>query len=84
VSIVTSNTISVRLQPAVKERLEALSKSTSRSKSLRAAEAIAAYVEAEEWQISEIEASRRDLDEGRSVGHEKVSEWLTSWSKKGQ
>ena len=74
-------TISVRIDVKTKRRLEALSKSSKRSKSVLAAEAIAAYVESEEWQVSEVRAGVADLDSGRHVSHEKVSKWLSSWGK---
>jgi predicted transcriptional regulator/antitoxin component HigA of HigAB toxin-antitoxin module len=53
-----------------------LSKQARRSKSFLAAEAIAAYVESEEWQLGEILAGISELDSGKTAGHEKVSNWL--------
>jgi predicted transcriptional regulator len=35
------------------------------------------------WQLEEIRAGLRELDEGRGVAHEKVSAWLRSWGRKG-
>ena|SRR5436190_21516926 len=49
-----------------------------RSKSFLAAEAIAAYVEAESWQLDEIQAGLAELDEGRGVAYNDVSKWLLS------
>jgi RHH-type rel operon transcriptional repressor/antitoxin RelB len=77
-----STTVSVRLDAKVKKRLEALAKTSKRSKSFLAAEAIAAYVEAEEWQIAEIHQGLKDIDEGRVVSHDRVSAWIRSWGKK--
>ena len=74
-----TETLSIRIDSATKERLDALSRSSKRSKSFLAAEAITAYVEAEEWQLGEIHAGIAELDEGRGVSHEKVSKWLESW-----
>jgi len=74
-----TTTLSVRIDPQTKQRLEALAKRSRRSKSFLAAEAIAAYVETESWQIDEIAAGLRDLDEGRVVEHEAVADWLRSW-----
>ena len=76
-----SDTLSVRLAPDVKTRLEALANSTNRSKSFLAAEAIAAYVDAEEWQLGEIRLAMEELDRGDGVSHERVSKWLRSWGK---
>jgi RHH-type rel operon transcriptional repressor/antitoxin RelB len=77
-----STTISVRIDSDTKEKLEALAKRSRRSKSFLAAEAISAYVEAEAWQLDEIQAGLRELDGGRAVPHAAVSKWLRSWGKK--
>ena len=74
-----SATLSVRLNSEIKTRLDALSKRSKRSKSFLAAEAIAEYVEREEWQLEQIHAGIRELDAGRGISHEKVSRWLRSW-----
>ena len=74
--------LSVRIDSDTKDQLEALAKRARRSKSFLAAEAIAAYVEAETWQLDEIQAGLLELDQGRAVGHEAVSKWLRSWGQK--
>jgi predicted transcriptional regulator len=79
-----SETISVRLDEAIKKRLESLAKRSSRSQSFLASEAIVAYVEAGEWQLEEIQEGIKDLDSGRTVSHETVSKWMRSWSKTGE
>jgi predicted transcriptional regulator len=61
--------------------LEKLAQRTNRSKSFLAAEAIAAYVEAEDWQLEEVGAGLAELDSGKMVEHQKVSKWLRSWGK---
>jgi predicted transcriptional regulator len=77
-----STTLSVRLDSETKKRLEALAKRARRSKSFLAAEAIAAFVEAESWQLEEIQAGLEELDEGRGVRHKDVANWLRSWGRK--
>jgi len=77
-----TTTLSVRLDRDTKDQLEALAKRSRRSKSFLAAEAIAAYVEAEVWQLDEIQAGLQELDSGRAVAHGDVSKWLRSWGKK--
>ena len=76
-----TETLSIRIDSKTKKRLDALSKLSKRSKSFLAAEAIAAYVESEEWQLGKIRAGIADLDSGEEVSHEKVSKWLNSWGK---
>lgn len=77
-----SSILSVRLESTVKNKLDKLAKSSKRSKSFLAAKAIAAYVEAESWQLSEIEGGLKELNEGKRVDHSEVKNWLQSWGKK--
>jgi RHH-type rel operon transcriptional repressor/antitoxin RelB len=76
-----TETLSVRIDSEVRKRLDALAKQSRRSKSFLAAEAIAAYVESEEWQLGEIQSAMAELDAGQGIDHEKVSDWLHSWGK---
>ena len=70
--------LSIRLDSTTKQRLSALARTSKRSPSFLA-EAIAAFVEQEEWQLEETEAAIGELDAGKSVSHEKVAAWLSSW-----
>jgi len=76
--------LSVRLDASVKKRLEALAQHSKRSKSFLAAEAIAAFVEAEEWQLAEVQQGLKELDAGQAVSHERTAAWLRSWGKPGE
>ena len=77
-------TLSIRIDSETKKRLSALSKRAKRSKSFLAAEAIAAYVESEDWQLGEVEAGIEELDSGQGVSHDKVAKWVGSWGKPGE
>ena len=77
-----SKTLSVRIDVDTKKRLEALARRSRRPTSVLAAEAITAFVGAENWQLDEIQASIRALDEGRDVPHKDVANWLRSWGRK--
>jgi RHH-type transcriptional regulator, rel operon repressor / antitoxin RelB len=79
-----TETLSIRIDLATKQRLDALAKRSKRSKSFLAAEAIAAYVESEEWQLGELEAGIAELESGKAVSHEKVAKWMNSWGKPGE
>lgn len=81
---VSTETLSIRLDPTTKQRLDELSRRSKRSKSFLAAEAITAYVEQEEWQLGQIHAAIEELDAGQAVSHEKVAAWLKSWGKAGE
>ena len=75
-------TLSLRLDDGTRKRLDALARRARRSRSYLAAEAIAAYVEAESWQLDEIEAGIEDLDRGRVADHAAVAAWLKSWGRR--
>ena len=51
----SSTTVSVRIDPVIKKRLEKLAKSTGRSRSFLAAEAINEYLDLNEWQVAGIQ-----------------------------
>jgi RHH-type rel operon transcriptional repressor/antitoxin RelB len=74
-----SSTFTVRVDSAVKKRLEKLAKSTGRSRSFLAAEAIGEYVEINEWQIAGIKQAIASLDRGEGVAHAQVKDWVASW-----
>jgi RHH-type transcriptional regulator, rel operon repressor / antitoxin RelB len=68
--------VTARIDAALKAKLDALARSTRRSKSYLAAEAIAAYVELHQWQIGEIEAGIAELDAGQALsGGEAAAEY---------
>jgi predicted transcriptional regulator len=79
-----TETLSIRIDSATKRRLDALAKRSKRSKSFLAGEAIAAYVESEEWQLGELQAGIAELEAGQEVSHEKVMKWLKTWGKRGE
>ncbi|HVO15440.1 MAG TPA: ribbon-helix-helix protein, CopG family [Alphaproteobacteria bacterium] len=74
-----TTTITVRLEAKVKRRLEALARSTRRSKSFLAAEAIAAYVEANAWQAAEIEKALKEADAGDFASDAEVDAIFRKW-----
>jgi predicted transcriptional regulator len=70
-------TVTVRLSKEAKAKLDALSESTKRSKNYLAAEAIAAYVDENAWQIEAIQEAIAQADRGgESYAHEEVMSYL--------
>jgi RHH-type rel operon transcriptional repressor/antitoxin RelB len=67
-----SAVVTVRLGADLKAKLEALARSTKRSKSYLAAEAIAAYIDLNRWQIGEIESGIAELDAGEIVSQDEA------------
>ena len=78
----SSTTVSVRINLTAKKRLEKLAKSTGRSRSFLAAEAINGYLDLNEWQVTGIQKAVSSLDRGEGVPHERVREWVDSWNGK--
>lgn len=79
-----TETLSIRIDSETRRSLDALSRASKRSKSFLAAEAVAAYVAQEEWQLGEIHAGIRELDAGQGVSHQKVVTWLKSLGTAGE
>ena len=76
-----SATFTVRVDSAAKKRLEKLAKSTGRSRSFLAAEAINEYLDVNEWQVAGITQAIASLDRGEGIPHDQVKDWITSWEK---
>jgi RHH-type transcriptional regulator, rel operon repressor / antitoxin RelB len=75
-----STTMTIRIEPAVKDRLDRLSEATRRSKSFLAAEAIREYVETNEWQIQEIRAALAEADAGDFASDAEVKSVTDKWN----
>ena len=80
----SSTTVSVRIDPVIKKRLEKLAKSTGRSRSFLAAEAINEYLDLNEWQVAGIQKAMASLDRGEGVSHEQVKKWVSSWNSRNE
>ncbi len=74
-----STTMTIRLEAAVKNRLDRLSAATKRSKSFLAAEAIREYVATNEWQIQEIRAAMKEADAGDFASDAEVKAVMEKW-----
>ena len=74
-----STTISIRLDPALKARLDRLADSTHRSSSFLAAEAVRAFVEVNEWQIQEIQAALKEAEASDFAKPSEVRKILGKW-----
>jgi RHH-type transcriptional regulator, rel operon repressor / antitoxin RelB len=74
-----STTFTVRVDSAIKKRLEKLAKNTGRSRSFLAAEAIGDYVDVNEWQIDGIKSAMASMDSGEGIAHDQVAQWVRAW-----
>ncbi len=77
-----STTFTVRVDPDVKKRLEKLAKSTGRSRSFLAAEALNEYLDVNEWQVAGVKRAITSLDRGEGVSQKQVQGWVDSWDRK--
>lgn len=67
-----STTMTIRVRPDVKEKLDRIAADTQRSKSFLAGEAVAAYVERELEIIEGIKRGMADAEAGRVISHEQA------------
>ena len=74
-----TETVTVRLESELKQRLESLSEATQRSKSFLAAEAIRDFVDLNEWQVQEIGKAVGEADRGEFASDERVREVFGKW-----
>jgi predicted transcriptional regulator len=65
-------TVTVRMPKKLRDRLEALSVETRRSKSFLGMEAISKYVETEEEIVLGIKQAQAELRAGKGIAHEDV------------
>jgi RHH-type rel operon transcriptional repressor/antitoxin RelB len=74
-----SSTMTIRLEDEVKARLDKLAGSTNRSKSFLAAQAIREFIENNDWQITEIQASLAEADAGDFASDKEVAALAKKW-----
>nr|WP_255665292.1 CopG family ribbon-helix-helix protein [Legionella sp. 16cNR16C] len=74
-----STTMTIRLDPEMKDRLDKLAEVTHRSKSFLASEAINEYLKVQEWQLVEIKKGIAEADEGQLIDHKSI---LDFWENK--
>lgn len=67
-----STTMTIRVRPEVKEKLDRIAADTRRSRSFLAGEAVAAYVDRELEIIEGIQRGITDAEAGRVVPHEEA------------
>ena len=71
--------VSIRLDPALDERLQNIAASLDRSKSWVITQAVEEFVAVQEWHLKAIEEGIRAADAGELVPDEAVEAWVESW-----
>jgi len=74
-----STTMTIRLEDGIKNRLDQLANLTQRSKSFLAAEAIAAYVDTNEWQLAEIQAALTEAEARDYATDQDMADLALKW-----
>lgn len=74
-----SATMTIRLEPDLKQRLDHLAEATQRSKSFLAAQAIRDFVDLNEWQIQEIRNAIAEADSEEFASDDLVRDVLGKW-----
>ena len=74
-----STTMTIRLEPELKQRLDHLAEATQRSKSFLAAQAIRDFVDLNEWQIQEIRNAIAEADRDDFASDDLVRGVLGKW-----
>ncbi len=74
-----SETVALRLDTETRKRLDQLAKTTERSRSALAAEAVKQFLELNEWQIAAIREGEQQANAGQFIDHAKLKK---KWEKK--
>ena len=79
-----SITLTARVDGHRKKRFEAHAKSTGRSRSFLAADAIKEYLDVNEWQVAGIKSAIQSIDSRGGVAHDDVKAWINSWDGRSE
>jgi predicted transcriptional regulator len=74
-----STTMTIRLEPDLKSRLDKLAAITQRSRSFLAAEAVREFIELNEWQIREVQTALREADDGDFASDRETDAVFARW-----
>ncbi len=78
-----STTMTIRLEPELKSRLDKLAAVTHRSKSFLAAEAVREFIELNEWQIEDIKAAIKEADADDFASDQEIRAVFNKWGVNG-
>ncbi|MGB7554349.1 MAG: ribbon-helix-helix protein, CopG family [Candidatus Korobacteraceae bacterium] len=78
----SSTILTLRVDPKLKKKLDKLAKSTQRSRSFLAAEAIREFVALNEWQIEEIQKGIQEANAGNFATKEEVMAMRKKWKRR--
>ena len=76
-----TETLTIRMTPETKAKLDSIARSTRRSRSFLASEALAFYVESEAAIVEGIVQAMAELDAGEGIPHEQVMREMDEFLK---
>ncbi|MDA0224592.1 MAG: ribbon-helix-helix protein, CopG family [Proteobacteria bacterium] len=71
--------MTIRLDEDVRDRLDRLAEATHCSRSFLVTEAVRAYIEMNDWRVSEIHAALKEADAGDFAGDKDVAVLSRRW-----
>lgn len=74
-----STTMTIRLEPELKQRLDQLAEATHRSKSFLAVAALRDFIELNEWQIQEITDAIKEADNDEFASDKEINKVIAKW-----
>jgi predicted transcriptional regulator len=75
-------TISFRLDSDKVTALDSLAQALDRDRTYLLNEAVAAYLDVQQWQIRHIKAATRQADSGRLIEHTEVKKMASKWRRR--
>lgn len=80
----TTNVVTLRLEPELRQRLDQLAKAQRRSRSFVAADAIREYVATNRWQIEEIQRGLEEAEREEFATARQVQRVLKKWTARAR
>jgi len=74
--------MSVRLEPELTKRIDALAKAIERPRAYVIEKALEDYVAHQAWHVAAVKKGIADADAGLLIPHDEVAAWVESWGTK--
>jgi|HubBroStandDraft_1064217.scaffolds.fasta_scaffold1697479_1 predicted transcriptional regulator len=75
------HTVSFRIDADKVSALDSLAQALDRDRSHLLNEAVSAYLDAQQWQVEQIQKSLRQAEMGKLVPHSKVKQMARTWRR---
>ncbi|HEY2496902.1 MAG TPA: CopG family transcriptional regulator [Candidatus Angelobacter sp.] len=75
-------TISFRLDAEKVSALDVLAKAIDRDRTYLLNEAVAAYLDTQQWQLDHLQKSIKQAEAGQLIGHQEIKKMVAGWRHK--